>query len=178
SGRGVGMDVVRRHVERLGGRVAVKSEPGVGSAVQIALPLTLLLTRSLLVEVDGSSLAIPEHHVADVLCCTSEAIDLRPEGPVLSWRDRLIPFQHLSEALAQRRDRHALDAGLTVVVHGGGLYRGFRVDALKGLEETLVQSLSPYAGAAPPLAGAALLRRGEIAFVLDVPALIGGGPAR
>lgn len=176
SGRGVGMDVVRRNIERIGGQVTLRTAPGAGTAFRIELPLTLAIIHSLLVRSGGSIYAIPLTYVAEVRRCEESEIHELPEGAAIVWRERVVPIRRMEAALAGGLDYVQPQPGdLAVVLRAGDQHLGILAEQLIGEQETVIQNLSAMAGAGRGLAGAAILGLGEIAFILDVPTVLSDG---
>jgi two-component system, chemotaxis family, sensor kinase CheA len=171
SGRGVGMDVVRRNVEALRGQIKVASQPGLGSTIQIRLPLTLAIIDGFLTHVGGVSYVLPLERVAECLEvppeCALEAgrvaghFDLR--GEVLPYLDVGLFYRHASA----RSGRRSL-----VLVKDGATRVGLVVDKLLGEHQTVIKPLGRVFQNVRGLAGSTILGSGEVALILDVPALL------
>ena len=176
SGRGVGMDAVKRAVEELGGTVRVRSAVGVGTTVTISLPLTMAIITAVLAEVDGSIFAIPLSAVREILK-EKDAI-LRTVGTrrVIMLRDEVLALMNLGAALRDARDQPPLnkESGLpVVVVDFEGKKIGLEVEKLLGTREVVIKSLSRHYREVEGLVGASILGNGKIALIVDVEALIG-----
>jgi len=167
SGRGVGMDVVRRNIEALRGTVDVESREGEGSLFRIRLPLTLAIIDGFLMGVGGSAYVVPLEMVEECLELHFEAasrnyINLRGEVlPCIRLRD----FLEL-DGQAGRREN-------VVVVRYGGQKAGLIVDELMGEFQTVIKPLGRIFRHLRGVAGSTILGGGEVALILDVPALIG-----
>ncbi|MCL6521189.1 MAG: chemotaxis protein CheA [Firmicutes bacterium] len=168
SGRGVGMDVVRRNVERVGGQVEVESQPGRGTRFILDLPLTVAILRVLLVEAGGIPLAVP-------LAAIDEVVDLRPERvervggqPVLRWREHVLGLTSLGAALEGRRSWEPAPGEKGLVVRHQGRRQVWAVERLLGDQEVVVKALGRWLDEVRGLAGAAVLGDGRVALVLDV----------
>ena len=107
SGRGVGMDVVKANLDKLGGKIEVESKPGGGSTFRIKLPLTLAIIPSLLVSIEGDKFAIPQVNVREMISVSpdqvKERIEVVGDAEVLKVRGELIPIMHLASALGIQR---------------------------------------------------------------------------
>ena len=176
SGRGVGMDAVKRAVEELGGTVRVRSAVGVDTTVTISLPLTMAIITAVLVAVDGSIFAIPLSAVREILK-EKDAI-LRTVGTrrVIMLRDEVLALMNLGAALRDARDQPPLnkESGLpVVVVDFEGKKIGLEVEKLLGTREVVIKSLSRHYREVEGLVGASILGNGKIALIVDVEALIG-----
>ncbi|HEY2035403.1 MAG TPA: chemotaxis protein CheA [Steroidobacteraceae bacterium] len=173
SGRGVGMDVVRRNVKELGGKVDVKSDPGRGSRFTITLPLTLAI-------VDGQSVAVGTETYIVPLISIVESMQLKATGvtrlsgrsEVLSFRGDYLPIVRLHELFGVEPRSCALHEGLVVVAEGDGRRVGLFVDDLLGQQQVVIKSLEANYGHIEGVSGATILGDGSVALILDVPGLI------
>ena len=173
SGRGVGMDVVRRNVKELGGKVELASEPGRGSRFTITLPLTLAI-------VDGQSVAVGSETYIVPLISIVESMQLKPagvtrlsgQGEVFSFRGDYLPILRLHELFGVEPNTRALDEGLVVVAEGDGRRVGLFVDDLLGQQQVVIKSLEANYGHIDGISGATILGDGSVALILDVPGLI------
>ena len=175
SGRGVGMDIVKSSLEKIGGRVLVESHLGKGSRFTIHLPLTLAIVRAVLVESGGGTYVLPLGNVVEMLRLgTSEGETSRRKlggQGVISLRGRTIPLVDLSSLLgnleAARSAQIAEDA-YVVVVGIGDRQIGLCVDALVGEQEVVIKSMGTLLGDIPGLSGATILGDGQVALIVDV----------
>ena len=176
SGRGVGMDIVKSNLEKLGGRVLVESVVGQGSRFTIHLPLTLAIVRAILVEAGGGIYVLPLGSVVEMLRLGTGAGDVARQTlggqAVFSLRGRTIPLASLSDLLcgdpcATRPDRVGPE-DFVVVVGLGESQVGLCVDALVGEQEVVIKSLGTMLGDIPGLAGATILGDGRVALIVDV----------
>jgi two-component system, chemotaxis family, sensor kinase CheA len=174
SGRGVGLDVVLKSIERLNGLVEVETVPGVGTKFIIQLPLTLAIISVLMVEVAGRTYAVPLSAVVETLRLEPGEIHRINNRETLRIRDRIIPVLRLAAVFG-------LDPGDTgerryVVIVGRGDKRvGIVVDRLKGQQEVVIKALDPaVTGEAPVVAGATIMGDGRVVLILDVAALFEG----
>ncbi len=173
SGRGVGMDVVRRNVKELGGKIELASEPGRGSRFTITLPLTLAI-------VDGQSVAVGSETYIVPLISIVESMQLKPtgvnrlssQGEVFSFRGDYLPILRLHELFGVEPNTRALDEGLVVVAEGDGRRVGLFVDDLLGQQQVVIKSLEANYGHIDGISGATILGDGSVALILDVPGLI------
>jgi two-component system chemotaxis sensor kinase CheA len=173
SGRGVGMDVVRRNVSDLGGKIEVQSERGQGSLFLITLPLTLAI-------VDGLSVAVGDQTYILPMMSTIESLRLGPaqvtsiaDGrEVFGFRDDYLPIIRLYRFFGLTPRARALHDGLVVVVEGAGRRVGLFVDDLLGQQQVVIKSLETNYGHVAGIAAATILGDGSVALILDVPDLI------
>jgi two-component system chemotaxis sensor kinase CheA len=175
SGRGVGMDVVKTNLDRLGGKIEIDSVPGRGSRFRVKLPLTLAIIPSLLISDGGQRFAIPQVSVGELIRIPAGQLAQRTDrvgdAEVLHLRDRMVPLVHLADALGEPR-REAGERALNVVlVDTGGLEYGLVVDELHDTVEIVVKPLGRHLKGIPDYAGATILGDGRVAVILDVAGL-------
>ncbi|MGN7998885.1 chemotaxis protein CheA [Sphingomonas sp. 22176] len=173
SGRGVGMDVVKRTIESLRGAIDITSNPGEGSKVVLRIPLTLAIIDGLLVRVGEGRYVIPLAAVEECLELSLEE-DLRSRGrSFITLRDRLVPFLRLREMFetGTRPDPHQK----IVVIATGAERVGLVVDQIIGSHQTVIKSMSPLHQDVAAFAGATILGDGGVALILDVVQLVLAG---
>lgn len=170
SGRGVGMDVVKRNISGLRGSIELFSPPGEGTTVRIRLPLTLAMIDGLLVEAAHSSYVIPLGMVRECMeLVPGERDALRARGHV-DLRGEVLPLVFLRDhfelqGAAPRREN-------IVVIHAHGLKAGLVVDHLMGEYQTVIKPLGALFGGVRGISGSSVLGSGVVALILDVPALL------
>ena len=175
SGRGVGMDVVRNNIERLGGWVDVSSTPGQGTRVSLSLPLTLAIIGALLVRSGSRICALPLTGVVETLRVEPKSFGRVRGRNVLTLRDRVIPVEQLDNALGDmQRPLSANERGFInlVVVRSRGAEMALAVDSFVGQHEIVLKSLSEVTGERAGLAGATVMADGTVGLVVDIAALI------
>ena len=168
SGRGVGMDVVRRNVEALQGSVSVRSVPGQGSTVTVRLPLTLAILDGLLVRLDQEIFIIPLLSVIESV--SIQAKDIRPivgVGEVISLRGEVVSLLRLHSVLGIPRSNHD-DQGLIVIVEDQGRRVALLVDELVGQQQVVIKNLESNFRKVPGVGGATILGDGRVALILDI----------
>ncbi len=176
SGRGVGMDVVKTNVERIGGTVELLSRFGSGTTVRIKLPLTLAIVPALIVKACGAAYAIPEANVLELVRVDMEsanhAIEYVLGSPVFRLRDKLLPLVELGALLrvdggvsAQARANGEL--GIVVLQSNDRLF-GLIVDEITDIQDIVVKPLAKQLQEVDAFAGATILGDGRIALILDV----------
>ena len=173
SGRGVGMDVVRRNIKELGGSIELKSETGKGTRFVINLPLTLAI-------VDGLSVQVGEETYIVPLVTIVESLQLKPghsnrlveHGEVFSFRGDYLPIIRLHEVFGVQPRARSLHEGLVMVVEGDGRRAGLFVDSLLGQQQVVIKSMESNYGRIEGIGGATILGEGAVALILDVPGLI------
>lgn len=176
SGRGVGMDVVRRNIQDMGGRIEVRSEPNKGSSFIIYLPLTLAIMDGQLVKVGSEIYIIPMLSIIETIQIRSSLISvIGGEMTVYSLREEPIPIilmKSYSQGVRVSWDQEDLDGHLLVVVESEGKRFGLVVDELLEQQQVVIKSLENNYGQVDGLAGATILGDGSVALILDIPSLV------
>jgi two-component system chemotaxis sensor kinase CheA len=176
SGRGVGLDVVRRALDGLRGSIDIASEPGKGTTFTLRLPLTLAIIEGLLVRVAETRYVIPLTAVEECVELTNEAQARSKRRSFLNIRGGLVPFLRLRELFADGGDP---DPHQKVVIVANAETRiGLVVDQIIGSHQIVIKSLSKLHADVPSFSGATILGDGAVALILDVPHLIAAGQAR
>jgi two-component system chemotaxis sensor kinase CheA len=171
SGRGVGMDAVKRAVEALGGTVDVESAPGQGTRWTLRLPLTVAVQPVLLVGVGGEVLALPIAKVHGAAEVRLGALETSQGTPVLPYDGKLVPVHELARLLGFRPAADDLVRSV-VVADGEGGRVGLAVDALLGQQEAVLKPLSRPLDLVPGLSAVTVLGNGRPVFILDVGRLL------
>ena len=169
SGRGVGMDVVRRNVQDLGGRISLKSTPGKGMTIQLALPLTLAVMDGMIVKVSAETYVMP---ISSIVECirppTSEYHALLGTRGALRLRGSVVPVVYLAELFNLAPAGEWTDESTVIIVETSeGVRLGIVVDQLCGHQQVVIKSIEENYGAVPGIAGATILGDGHVAFILD-----------
>jgi two-component system chemotaxis sensor kinase CheA len=173
SGRGVGMDVVRRNVKELGGKIEVRTERGKGSRFVITLPLTLAIVDGQSVAVGSETYIVPLISIVESMQLrTSNVSRLSGRGEVFSFRGDYLPIIRLHELYGVEPRTHQLHEGLVVVAEGEGRRVGLFVDDLLGQQQVVIKSLEANYGHVEGVSGATILGDGSVALILDVPGII------
>ncbi|MFA7296011.1 MAG: chemotaxis protein CheA [Dehalococcoidia bacterium] len=179
SGRGVGMDIVRRDVEALNGRVDVSTEPGMGTRFTLRLPLTLATFGGLLVRSGNAMYALPLSYVQETVRTDSASVGTVMTKSVMNLRGDVMPLLRLREAISRTGTERAPlgdEPVFAVVVKAGDGERdrpvAVVVDELVDQQEIVVKSLGEYLGKTRGVAGASILGDGEVVLIVDVPTLI------
>ncbi|HEU4724166.1 MAG TPA: chemotaxis protein CheW [Candidatus Eisenbacteria bacterium] len=178
SGRGVGMDVVKNNVERIGGAIEVESRPGNGTTIRIRIPLTLAIVPALIVTAGQERYAIPQVNLTELIRVEeSEAAARMPlafDAPVLRYRDGLLPLIDLRDVLRARSETSVgrADGAISIaVLHADGVTLGLVVDSIVASQEIVVKPLIEPLRQIAVFAGATILGDGAVALILDVPGL-------
>jgi two-component system chemotaxis sensor kinase CheA len=170
SGRGVGMDVVRRNVEALRGSVAIETAPGAGTSVTIRVPLTLAIIQGFKVGIGDDVDTLPLDSGVECLdLSAAESAAGRPCG-VINLRDKPVPYLRLRDHFALGGARPPREN--VVVVQHGAQNAGVVVDALHGESSTVVKPLGTMFKGIPGVAGSSILGNGRVALILDVAGLL------
>ncbi len=174
SGRGVGMDVVRKNILRLGGNIEIKSKQGQGSIFRISLPLTLAILDGQIISVGTEKYVVP---IASII----ESIQIKPDmvnkvsgkGEVFELRGEYVPILRMHEFFGVEGE-HAekLENGILVVVEGDGKKCGLFVDQLLGQQQIVIKSLETNFVRVQGLSGATIFGDGSVALILDIPGMV------
>ncbi len=169
SGRGVGMDVVKRNITALRGSVSVTSTPGQGTTVSVRLPLTLSIIDGFLVRVGDGVFVVPLEVIEE---CTDFRADHQATGDhdYLGLRGQVLPYLRLREAFGVQAPPPRRES--VVVIRHGSQRVGLVVDALIGEFQTVIKPLGPVFAHLRAISGSTLLGSGEVALILDVAALM------
>lgn len=184
SGRGVGMDVVKRSVQALGGRISIASRPGQGSTFTLSLPLTLAVLDGMVVDVAGETLVVPLAAIVESLRPKPEEVrPLGPVGSVLAVRDSFVPLIDVGLTLGYRDESPHPTDGVVLLVEGeDGSRAALVADAIHGQRQVVIKSLEQNYQQVEGVAAATILGDGRVALILDVDATIamrrreGGAP--
>ncbi|HEX7377022.1 MAG TPA: chemotaxis protein CheW [Pirellulales bacterium] len=173
SGRGVGMDVVKTNIERIGGAIDVRSVSDAGATVRIKIPLTLAIIPALVVTNDGDRYAIPQVSLLELVrlegADAKRNIEFVHGAPVYRLRGKLLPLVYLSERLGLTRPADAADDVVNIVVlRANDRQFGLVVDKVNDTEEIVVKPLSHQLKGLSEFAGATIMGDGAIALILDV----------
>ncbi|HVY85157.1 MAG TPA: chemotaxis protein CheA [Caulobacterales bacterium] len=174
SGRGVGMDVVKRSIQSLGGRISITSEPGRGSTFTLSLPLTLAVLDGMVVTVGGQTLVAPLTAIIETLRPKPDEIRrIGPREAVLAVRGGHVPLIDIGEALHWRSTPIDPAAGVILLVESElGGRAALVVDAIQGQRQVVIKSLEANYQRVEAVAAATILGDGRVALILDVDAVI------
>ena len=170
SGRGVGMDVVKREIDALRGTIRTTSKKGVGTTIDLSLPLTLAIIEGLLIDVADERFVVPLSMVEECLELTAERYALSPDRNIIQVRGEPVPFVRLREVLKIRGAAPALEE--TVVVNVNDTRLGIVVDKVVGHHQTVIKSLGNTYKDVDAVSGATILGDGKVALILDVLGLL------
>ena len=168
SGRGVGMDVVKRNIEKLRGKIEITSQIGHGSTFKIKLPLTMAIIDGLVVRVGEDRFILPSTSVQRALRPTREMIStVHGQGEVLDLRGRLVPSHRLHRRFGIAHQAENPWDGIVVIVEHSGKVSALLVDEMVSKQEVVIKNLGAFMQSLPGVAGGAILGDGNIALILD-----------
>jgi two-component system, chemotaxis family, sensor kinase CheA len=172
SGRGVGMDVVRRNIQGLGGAIDLASTPGQGTRVTVSVPLTLAIMEAMTIAVGGETYVLPLACVVESLSVTAAQLHTLPgHGDTLRVREEYLPVLHLARVFPPKSPREQ-GGGIAVIVETDGCKAALIVDELVGQQQVVVKSLETNFRKVPGLSGATVMGDGSVALILDVAHLV------
>ena len=172
SGRGVGMDVVKRNIEKLRGRLEIASELGKGTTFTLRIPLTLAIVEGMQVRVGHHSYTIPLFAIRESVAVEGMSVTSLTNGEeVLELRGAFIPILRMSNLHNIEADANTWDEGVLVIVSDAGFTMALFVDEVVGQRQTVVKPLPGYLGTMQGLAGCSILSTGKISLVVDVQTL-------
>ncbi len=174
SGRGVGMDVVRKNIQALGGRIGIQSELGKGSSFSLSLPLTLAVLDGMIVTVGDQTFVIPLTHIVESLRPGIDEVHVvGGQSPLLDVRGTYVPVHRVGEQLGVTGAIAKPENAVLIVVESDQGQAVLMVDSIQDQRQVVVKSLEANYRAIHGLAGATILGDGRVALILDVDALIG-----
>ena len=173
SGRGVGMDVVRRNIKELGGKIEVRTLRGHGTRFVITLPLTLAIVDGQSVTVGSETYIVPLTSIVESLQLKAASVSrLSGRGEVFAFRGHYLPVIRLHRLFGIEPRARELNEGLVVVVEGDGRRMGLFVDDLLGQQQVVIKSLETNYGHVAGVSGATILGDGSVALILDLAGLM------
>ncbi len=174
SGRGVGMDVVKKNIAAMGGRVEIDSMQGVGTRITVRLPLTLAILDGMSVAVGRETYIIPLGYVIESLQAEPGMIkSVSGVERLIQMRDEYLPIVVLHEIFGVPDALAALDQGIMVVLETDGIKAALFVDAMLGQHQVVIKSLESNYRKVPGISGATIMGDGRVALILDVSMLVG-----
>lgn len=172
SGRGVGMDVVRKNIQALGGRIGIQSQKGAGSSFSLSLPLTLAVVDGMIVTVGSQTYVIPLSHIVESVRPTPDMVGaLGPNGSVLDVRGAYVPVLPVCDHLGIPDANRDPMSSVLIVVDGDMGQAALMVDSIQDQRQVVVKSLETNFQAIDGVAGATILGDGRVALIIDVDAL-------
>lgn len=179
SGRGVGMDVVKTNIERIGGVVDLQTMPGTGTTISLRIPLTLAIVPALVVKAKGQRFAIPRSKLVELVLVEDSdnsqvSIDTLQGSPVLRLRGKVLSLLSLSEVLQKPESREqqaplaSKDPINVVVVNADGHHYGLIIDGVEDTADVVVKALPPFLKELIHFSGATIMGDGSVALTIDV----------
>ncbi len=173
SGRGVGMDVVKKNIEKINGKVDIKSTLGKGSQFKMRIPLTMAIIEGMLVRVGKSTYNIPLLSIREAFRPTTSQVTTTPDGvEVVKLRNDMIPVVRMHNLYSIDSSFDKLDEGILVIVENDGVSAALFVDEILGQQQTVVKGLSDYVGSPHGVSGCTILGDGRISLILDVATIL------
>ncbi|QJW84867.1 chemotaxis protein CheA [Ramlibacter terrae] len=172
SGRGVGMDVVKRNIQALSGTIDISSVAGQGTRVAVSVPLTLAIMEAMTVAVGGETYVLPLAGVVESLSVQPSDIHTLPgQGDTLRVREDFLPVLHMNRMFPPRQPREQ-PAGIAVIVESDDCRAALLVDELVGQQQVVVKSLETNFRRVPGLSGATVMGDGSVALIVDINGLV------
>jgi len=173
SGRGVGMDVVRRNIESLRGNILIDSTYGKGATFTLVLPLTMAIIDGMVVRISSETYIIPTLSIVESFRPSTDMLStVTGRGEVVMFREKLLPLFRLCEVFGDSSPRKAATEGIVMVIEESGKLTGLLVDEILGQQQTVIKSLGSAMGAIPGVSGASILADGKPGLIVDVAGLI------
>ena len=172
SGRGVGMDVVKRTIEDLRGTIDIHSEHGTGTTITLRLPLTLAIIDGMLVRIGTERYIIPTLSIVkSIRPCPEDVTTVVNKGEMVAVRDTLIPLLRLARLFDIRDAVQNIEDGIVIVVEDSGRMTGLLVDELLGQQSTVIKSLGALKGMAG-ISGGSIMTDGSVGIILDIAGVV------
>jgi len=173
SGRGVGMDVVKKNLEKIKGKIDVFSTPGQGSKIVLRIPLTLAIIDGMIVRVGTSSCIVPTLSILEAFRPVMDQITITPDGDELAQvRENFLPIIRLHDILGKKPDSHDLSDGILIVLEYQETRFCLFIDEILGQQQTVIKGLSDFIGNVPGVSGCTILGDGGVCLILDVGTLV------
>jgi len=174
SGRGVGMDVVRRNLEKIRGRVDVRTDPGEGTEFILQIPLTMAIIDGITIRVGEGFYSIPLSDILEFFKARSEQITVTEQGlETVNLRGQIMPLLKLGEIFQVPGSTLNPTEGIILVVQSTGKRACLLIDEVIGNQQIVIKSLSEYLGKVEGLSGCSILGDGTVSFIIDTGRLIG-----
>ncbi len=174
SGRGVGLDVVKTNIDKIGGQIDIQSTPGEGTTFKFKLPLTLAIVPALIIKSGGDNYAIPQMNLVELVRLKGQrakSIEWIHGAPIYRLRGKLLPLVYLNQVL-KLEESIVTESINIVVVHTENNKFGLVVDEIKDTQEIVVKPLGKQLKNMPQYAGATILGNGHVALILDIMSLV------
>jgi two-component system chemotaxis sensor kinase CheA len=173
SGRGVGMDVVKKNIEKLNGRIKVRSKAGHGTTISLRIPLTLAIIDGMLVKIGDSLFTVPLLAIRESIRGTDDMLIGLPDGnECINVRNEEIPIIKLYSCFRRSTEITEIKDGVLVIVEADGQKAALLVDEIVGQQEIVIKGLSTYLGAPKGISGCTVLGNGEVSLIIDISSLL------
>lgn len=173
SGRGVGMDVVKRNLEKIKGKIDIRSKEGQGTRFDLRIPLTLAIIDGMMVRVGASTCIVPTLSICEAFRPEEENITITPDGTELvKVREEFYPIVRLHEVLDKEPDSREVIDGILIVLEHSDRRAALFVDEILGQQQTVIKGLSNFIGNVTGISGCTILGDGEVSLILDVGSLV------
>jgi two-component system chemotaxis sensor kinase CheA len=173
SGRGVGMDVVKRAVDDLGGEILIHTKVGAGTEFHIVLPSTLSILDAVVVSLNDSLYAVPLQDIEEVVALAGNHIETSANaGRLINLRGRVMPLERLSSFLPNKHNANAATDGVALVAAVNGRALALEVDRIVGQQQIVVRPLEEKLAKVPGYTGATILSTGEPSMIVYLPHVI------
>jgi two-component system chemotaxis sensor kinase CheA len=169
SGRGVGMDVVRKNIEKIKGRVRIESQPGHGTSIIFEIPLTLAIIDGMLVRVGDAKYTLPLLLIQESIILSPERVTVGPDGlKMVDVRSTFVPIVQLAHLFGMADCPPLPDDGLVVIVEVNGQILALHVDEILGQYQTVIKALPNTYQRSRAISGCTILGNGEVSLILDI----------
>lgn len=173
SGRGVGMDVVKKNLEKIKGKIDVTSNPGQGTKIILRIPLTLAIIDGMIVRVGTTTCIVPTLSILEAFRPEMDQITITPDGDELARvRENFFPIIRLHNILDKEPDSRELPNGILIVLEYQENRFCLFIDEILGQQQTVIKGLSNYIGTVPGVSGCTILGDGGVSLILDVGTLV------
>ncbi|MFP4527792.1 MAG: chemotaxis protein CheA [Candidatus Kapaibacterium sp.] len=173
SGRGVGMDVVRKNIEKLKGAIDIDSKPGKGSVFTLRIPLTLAIMEAMIIRISSSKYALPIQAIKESFRADKEMITRTMDGlEVVKVREEVYPVIRLHELFDKEPDSTDLTNGILIIIEHRGKSVCLFADEIVGQQQAVIKGFSDYIGKVPGITGCMVLGDGGIGLIVDIESLI------
>ncbi len=173
SGRGMGLDVVKKNIEKLNGRISINSRAGIGTTIILRIPLTLAIIEGMLVTVGSNKYTIPLLSIHQSFKPNEKQVTVTPDGlEIAKVRDELIPVVRIHEVFDTSSDASKLPDGILIIVEDAKRKVCLFVDEIVGRQQTVIKGLSDYIGRKHGVSGCTILGDGQVSLILDIASIV------
>jgi two-component system chemotaxis sensor kinase CheA len=173
SGRGVGMDVVKKNLEKIKGKIDIISNPGEGTKITLRIPLTLAIIDGMIVRIGETTCIVPTLSILEAFRPNMEQITITPDGEELARvRENFFPIIRLHDILDKEPDSRTLSDGILIVLEYQDNRFCLFIDEILGQQQTVIKGLSDFIGTVPGVSGCTILGDGGVSLILDVGTLV------